>query len=243
VPRISCIMPTIPSRKYFVAQAIRLFNAQTYPNKELIIIDDGEIDSVAEVIPAQENIEYLHINTLGTSAALTIGAKRNLACSVAKGKIICHMDDDDYIGPESLARRAKPIIAEKAEVTACKMSLCFDLSTHRLWRCSDDLHRHLFRYDARCGTLMYKRYFWNERSCYPNTSRGEDIAFFSLLYGAAARMVQVNDPACYICVRHGGNITDAMGYGPPEWTEEPVERYMSQEDRAFYAGMREGASV
>ena len=42
---VSCIMPTA-SRRRFVPLAIRYFLSQDYPNKELLILDDGD-DSVA----------------------------------------------------------------------------------------------------------------------------------------------------------------------------------------------------
>jgi hypothetical protein len=44
VPLVSCIMPTA-NRRRFVPEAIRLFLAQDYLEKELVILDDGE-DSV-----------------------------------------------------------------------------------------------------------------------------------------------------------------------------------------------------
>jgi len=49
-PLVSCIMPTA-DRRVFVPQAIRYFLRQHYPNRELIIIDDG-VDPVADLIPA-----------------------------------------------------------------------------------------------------------------------------------------------------------------------------------------------
>ena len=41
LPLVSCVMPTANRRPY-VAQAIRYFQRQDYPNKELVILDDGE---------------------------------------------------------------------------------------------------------------------------------------------------------------------------------------------------------
>jgi hypothetical protein len=49
IPQISCLMPTA-DRRAFVPLAIRYFLAQDYPEKELIIVDDGA-DSVADLVP------------------------------------------------------------------------------------------------------------------------------------------------------------------------------------------------
>lgn len=88
-PLVSCIMPTANREKY-VPYAIKYFLDQDYPNKELIIIDDGKY-SVANLIPIDPRIHYQYIRPLGS-----IGLKRNYACAQARGEIIIHWDDDDW---------------------------------------------------------------------------------------------------------------------------------------------------
>ena len=82
----------------FVPLAIQLFLRQDYPNRELIVIDDGD-DPVgrprARTTPASA--------TAVCPARRTIGAKRNLACEQARGEIIAHWDDDDWYAPDRLA--------------------------------------------------------------------------------------------------------------------------------------------
>ena len=39
-PLVSCVMPTA-DRRQWVPQAIRNFQQQNYPNRELLIVDDG----------------------------------------------------------------------------------------------------------------------------------------------------------------------------------------------------------
>ncbi len=41
VPLVSCVMAT-GNRTRFIPQALRCFLRQTYPNRELLVIDDGE---------------------------------------------------------------------------------------------------------------------------------------------------------------------------------------------------------
>jgi glycosyltransferase involved in cell wall biosynthesis len=55
----SCIMPTY-NRHAFVPQAIYYFLRQGYPNKELIIVDDGT-DEVSDLIPGHERIRYIRL--------------------------------------------------------------------------------------------------------------------------------------------------------------------------------------
>lgn len=73
---ISCIVPTTKTRTGFIGQAVSCFLAQTYPDKELIIIAGEE----------------------------TMGKKLNSGIERAKGSLIQKWDDDDYYGPGFLAR-------------------------------------------------------------------------------------------------------------------------------------------
>ena len=86
---VSCIMPTANRRK-FISRSIALFMAQSYKNKELIIIDDGN-EPIADLIPERKEIRYVKLDT-----TKTIGYKRNLACQNSNGKFIVHWDDDDW---------------------------------------------------------------------------------------------------------------------------------------------------
>ncbi len=49
-PLVSCIMPTA-NRQRFIPTAISLFLRQDYPEKELVIIDDGEHSVVDQEAP------------------------------------------------------------------------------------------------------------------------------------------------------------------------------------------------
>lgn len=211
VPLISCVMPTA-RRRDFLAQSIAYFQAQDYPNKELVIVEDGEISNW-DLARGRDNVGYHYIP--GTH---TIGAARNLACSIARGEIICHWEDDDIFGPHRLSKQVAPLLAHHAEATAMKMSLVFDQQTGTYWRCSDEEHARLFAHDVRSGTLMYWASAWRLGLRYKDCSRGEDVAFLEHLLACGHRLAQVVDPASYICVRHAHNTTDTFTYDE-HWTQ------------------------
>src|SRR5262249_17071702 len=91
-PLVSCILPTSHGR-HFVRQAIRCFLRQDYPNTELLGLDDGT-DAVGDCVPDDRRIRYVRLER-----PLPLGAKRNLACSEARGEFIIHWDDDDWYPP------------------------------------------------------------------------------------------------------------------------------------------------
>src|SRR5260370_2444193 len=102
-------MPTA-NRRCCVPEAIRMFLAQDYSEKELVILDDGE-DSVADLIPSHPQIRYLRHNR-----RQRVGAKRNIACAEARGAIIAHWDDDDWYAPSRLSRQVAALEATDAHL-------------------------------------------------------------------------------------------------------------------------------
>jgi glycosyltransferase involved in cell wall biosynthesis len=125
LPVVSCIMPTA-NRRRFVPEAIRLFLAQDYPEKELVVVDDGE-DSVANLIPTHRQIWYVRLDRRQST-----GAKRNLACTVARGGIIAHWDDDDWYAPWRLSYQVAEIV-RGADLCGLARMLFFDPSARRAW--------------------------------------------------------------------------------------------------------------
>lgn len=108
-PFVSCIMPTADRHKY-IPFAIRYFLEQDYPNKELIIIDDGK-ESILPFIPEDPNIFYYYSAPLGT-----VGLKRNYACNKANGEIIMHWDDDDWHASDWISIQVKFLISSNADI-------------------------------------------------------------------------------------------------------------------------------
>jgi len=109
-PLVSILIPCYNAERW-VAQCIESALSQTYPNNEIIVIDDGSKDNTHEVVeqfvPAvryvwQENAER--------------GAARNHGLRLAKGEFIAFLDSDDLWLPEMIERcvaflRANPEIA------------------------------------------------------------------------------------------------------------------------------------
>src|SRR5262249_47334978 len=88
-PLVSCIMPTADRRR-FVPLALRRFLAQDYPNKELLVLDDGK-DAVADLMPSDSRIRYSR-----SEKKQVLGSKRNECVRASHGDLIIHWDDDDW---------------------------------------------------------------------------------------------------------------------------------------------------
>ena len=96
-------MPSYNTAEYIEA-SIRSVQAQTYPNWELIIVDDCSTDDTDSVVASikDERIRYLK-NEKNSGAAVS----RNRALREAKGKWIAFLDSDDLWEPEKLEKQLR----------------------------------------------------------------------------------------------------------------------------------------
>lgn len=96
---VSVIMPSYNTARY-IGSSIESVLAQTYPDWELIIVDDcsqDDTDSAVAPYLSDERIVYLR-NERNLGAALT----RNRALETARGKWVAFLDSDDLWLPEKL---------------------------------------------------------------------------------------------------------------------------------------------
>ena len=94
-PTVSCILAT-KNRRRFMQQSIKYFLRQSYENKELIVVEDGEEYS-GDFLKDQPKVEYIHLDH-----AIALGDKLNIGIERAKGQVIQKWDDDDYYSSDFL---------------------------------------------------------------------------------------------------------------------------------------------
>jgi glycosyltransferase involved in cell wall biosynthesis len=94
---VSVIIPTY-NRADYVVEAVRSAQAQTYPRKQIIVVDDGSRDDTARRVAELGNVEYCYQSHRGQ------GAARNHGLRVAAGEFIASLDSDDLWDAEFLSR-------------------------------------------------------------------------------------------------------------------------------------------
>ncbi len=202
-------MPT-NGRRRFVPLAIRYFLAQTYAERELIVVDDGD-DRVADLIPDDPRIRYVAIEP-----GLTLGAKRNLACDLARGSVIIHWDDDDWSAPYRISYQRAELERQRAELGLISRTYYLHPATASAWL-------HIYPLTVRAnragGTLCYRRSLW-ERSPFPAIQLGEDTVF--VVQARGARRAILLDPRFYVGISHGANTSWKRRAGP-YWHPRPLD--------------------
>jgi glycosyltransferase involved in cell wall biosynthesis len=102
VPTVSVIMPAFNVEPY-VGDAIRSALAQTYPDFELIVVDDGSKDGTADVVRSlareDKRVKLVQQANRGLAGA------RNSALRASRGEFFALLDSDDLWEPEFLAEQ------------------------------------------------------------------------------------------------------------------------------------------
>ena len=219
---VSCIMPTY-NRRRFVPQAIEYFLRQDYPDKELIIVDDGT-DSVADFVPDNAGIRYIRLDR-----KRTIGAKRNLACKAAKGEIIVHWDDDDWMAPWRLTYQVESLLKAGADICGLDKVFFYDATHNRSWQ-------YIYPKASRAwvcgGTLCYTKSHW-QRHPFPDINIGEDNRF--VWANHSQKVVTLADNRFYVGIVHSEN-TSPKRTGDRRWQVHPIEEIQTliNGDLSFY---------
>jgi len=97
-PKASAITPTY--RRDYLPRCVDTFNAQTYPNKELVIVFNGNDLPAYTELGAEVNRDIIRISNV--PGELFAGACMNHGHQIATGEYCFRMDDDDYYGPNYL---------------------------------------------------------------------------------------------------------------------------------------------
>ena len=105
-PRVSVVMPFI-DLEAFLAESIDSVIAQTYPDWELLLIDDGSKDASGAIARSYAARFPERIRYLSHEGGANLGASvsRNLGIRHARGEYIALLDGDDVWLPHKLAEQ------------------------------------------------------------------------------------------------------------------------------------------
>jgi len=204
--KVSCIMVTQRSRLALARRAIEAFQAQTYPNRELVVVseDMSYHDHQKPLPPGSLFIELpsfrpsivgdLNQGVCERNWNWTVGEMRNIAVSRASGDFIATWDDDDLHHPERLAQQMDALLTSNKP-------LCGLLQMTVAWPLRN-------RYGI---TMASNKTGWeptfitrrNRLGIYPAQNRGE-----ALLTSVMLDVFLLKAPELYTYVIHGANTHD-----------------------------------
>lgn len=110
-PEISVVVPVFNTPLESLEKCLRSLTNQTFDNIEILIIDDGSREEIANEIDklckSDERLKTYHKPNGGLSSARNYGIKK------AEGIYICFIDSDDYVAPWMLEDLYSAIVSSE----------------------------------------------------------------------------------------------------------------------------------
>jgi glycosyltransferase involved in cell wall biosynthesis len=112
------------NRPYYLKQALKSLKELTYPNYEVILVDDGsnKLEALQYLKILQPYFEKRGWKIIRQSNRY-LGAARNTAARHAKGEYLLFMDDDNYAKPHELDVFVMVAQKTQADILTCVMDL------------------------------------------------------------------------------------------------------------------------
>ncbi|SRR5690554_6500503 len=175
-PLVSIVIPTF-NRADFIKEALDSVFAQTYPNFEVLVVDDGSTDDTRKVLDAYSQdprLRYFYQENQGQSVA------RNYGISEAQGEFICFLDSDNRWLPNKLDISVRAL-TENPGVSVVYGDIITinekgeQISTYNMRRHSGHIVAHLFgRNFVSMNTTMSRRECFSEMGAFDPEQRGAE---------------------------------------------------------------------
>jgi len=195
-PLVTAIMPTY--RECFARYAIKLFKEQSYPNKELIIVNQGFF-SLRRFIRNDCSIKEVQV-----SPYANVGAMYNVGLDYAQGEYIVRVDDDDWYHPDRIKLQVQAL--RTGHWIACTFnrrihySIPLDVAVSSV-RVSTNLRPFAF-----VGVVLFKRQLGQR--FLEHVDKGSDYLFTQQYCKGKLRTISLPE-WYYIRTHHAENLWDA----------------------------------
>ena len=120
-PLVSIIIPVYNADKHLENTIISALG-QSWPNKEIIIVDDGSKDDSLAVAKKYEN-EQVKVFSQPNSGS---GATRNKGLREAKGEYIQFLDADDLLSANKIEKQMEMLLQHPGSTATCSTVHFFD---------------------------------------------------------------------------------------------------------------------
>lgn len=212
---VSILVPVYNVEKY-VGKCLDSLLAQTWPDIEIVLINDGSTDSSLAICEKYaKKHSCIHIYSYPNSG---ISKTRNRALSHAQGEFIMFVDSDDFIDPDMVKTMMETINRENLDLVQCGFRMDYRFFT--LYRpgsgrgCWD----RITALQMLAKGKKFNNYPWGKitrKSCFDNVTFPEDIPGFEDTYTifksfANAQRAGTIPNRFYHYVQRRGSLTNRM---------------------------------
>jgi len=192
-PLISALVLTrYPDRPRMLEESLHSFAAQTYANKEAVIVNDGE--------PIACDAAWARVVNLAPDPRRTIGQKRNAALEAARGELVMTWDDDDLSLPGRMAEALSILHQRRAH----------HVRSTAMWIAGEDLLVRGRVPSPAFPTSLFRRDSALAVGGFGDYNYAEDRVLFNRLK-AARHACETHDFRTYVHRRHASNVSRRLG--------------------------------
>lgn len=216
-PLVSYIVPVYNVEKY-LERCLDSLLGQTYPNVELILVDDGSTDGSGEICDRysaeHKNIYTFHLQNGGASLARKYGLEK------VKGEYVGFVDSDDTVDVRITEWLMNALGHTSLDIAACDMYKALDgedafenrvLGGNEIAVLENkELMRRFFHYDFwGFGGKLYRRSVFQDLY-FPKATISEDYVLMVQLFVKYQRIAYVPQPLYHYRLHPGGLSTLAL---------------------------------
>nr|WP_318684939.1 glycosyltransferase family 2 protein [uncultured Acetatifactor sp.] len=219
-PLISVIVPVYNVMEY-LPRCVKSLQAQTYPNLEILLVDDGSEDESGklceEMAAEDERIRVFHKKNGGSSSA------RNLGISKARGEYLGFVDSDDYVdynmyellveAVSSFGTRAAQVGRDETAQDGRRLpDICVPPS-RTISIAPEDFLRELILHRGDCSfcTKLIRRELFLSRQ-FPEGMLNEDFHLLVNMLPQIGPIVSLPQQAYHVFCRMGSNTRKQSGF-------------------------------
>ena len=199
------------NRKDYLAKSLDSLLAQTYPNCQIVVVDDGSTDGTAEMMREKyPQIKYVYQSNAGDNAA------KNHAAQIAAGEYIVFNDSDDLFMPDAIEKLYNILPENDPRAISYGNYQTIDangnllptkrkVATYPSGNITGDLLRHILVNN--CATLIPRQSYLEYSQNHALAQVAYDYAM-SLNLSLTHKFYAVQEPI-FFRRRHGNNLSSA----------------------------------
>jgi glycosyltransferase involved in cell wall biosynthesis len=218
------VVLTTRDRPQLFAVALACYQQQTYPRRELVVVDDGTTFPADAAAVAAVGGRLIRL-----APGTPLGIKLNHGLQAGQGRLCMKMDDDDWYSPAYLETMVSMLMAHSTVV--CRPTIAFLCGF---------LFFDVVRWEVRWSTdrnvpgatLLFAREDWQARPFRP-LSQHEDVWFLMDHIRAGSVPLAVRAPQTFLAVRHRGSRVNRGHTWTHQRNGQQLEEYVR--DRPCYA--------
>ncbi|MGB4843942.1 MAG: glycosyltransferase [Ferruginibacter sp.] len=250
LPLVSIIIPCYNHEK-FIARTLNSVTADSYPYKEIILINDGSKDNSDLTIqdwlsssPQKKIVTYINRPNKGICATL------NEMIDLAKGKYILPLASDDCLYGDTIAKRVaileerpgKSVLLNDAFVIDDNDEVIMQSSSTDYWKADklqyqtdDDILRNCIKAPRIAGpVIFYRKDIFNEIGKFPEDIEFEDWYFYQR--AASLKLIIFVDFKVALYRLHGSNFSGVNSPHGLKIAKSTLKVY--QRNFWFYPGVK-----